>query len=95
MLSNTWNTIQRQAITCLEAISPTLKRINSENRAIRIFGSEWSDRDDTAIQGVFKRAVRKNLTNAGYDVDTDEPYIKVLNLKGGKSEFDQRYPSCN
>lgn len=33
--------------------------------------------------------VERNLKNAGYDIETDQPYQEVLGLEGGRAEFEK------
>lgn len=73
-------------MACAKVIAPPLYRQINEWDAQRVF--KQNKDSDSGLKSLWGVIVESHLKHAGYDIEQDEPYIKVLGLEGGKAEFE-------
>jgi hypothetical protein len=81
-----------KAMSVLKPFCPAAGRAVSRMNAKDAF-SLATDRGLTRMAPRAAEISRDMLAEAGYDVETDKPYREVLGLKGGKAEFDAKFPT--
>jgi hypothetical protein len=71
-------------------VLPTAKRQWFRMQAQDVFHGKPTQ---TGLDRLARPVVLTCLKRAGEDTGSDAPYQKILGLKGGKKEFDERFPA--